>query len=412
MMIGDSAVNANNSSSTPRGSTAVGQQTGVALITVLLVVFLATVAATSLASLQQLTIRRSTLFQHQQQARLYTLGAEEWAIAILRRDLEDNQIDHLAEDWATLPPALPIQGGAITGRIADLQGRFNINNLLPTCSTRAGADSTGEENEENTSADDADNDADLDPDDPLAAEDENGDGDLLDPQDPFAPEDEAMDSVDGEAPLNPSIDGQQGKLLLGLLEFLDIDANDATVILQSIADWLDSDLEPRFPDGAEDSEYVGRTPPYLAAHRCLSSVSELRLIKGIDAEVYAKLAPHVTALPTATALNVNTLQAPILAALSRAWSNQPMSLEEAEARLEDVPANGYRNVSAFLDAHGFVVQTPEQLLTVNSDYFAIAVDAQVGDGRAQLHSILQRSGAGKSRVLMQSFSNDSGALAP
>ncbi len=106
------------------------RQTGVALITVLLVVFLATIAATALSSVQQLTLRRSTLHLHLHQARLYTLGAEQWAMSILQRDRRDNDTDHLGEDWASLPPALPVEGGSISGHLEDLQGRFHLNNLI------------------------------------------------------------------------------------------------------------------------------------------------------------------------------------------------------------------------------------------------------------------------------------------
>jgi general secretion pathway protein K len=43
----------------------------------------------------------------------------------------DSQTDHLAEIWATELPGLPIEGGGeVFGSIVDLQGRFNINNLV------------------------------------------------------------------------------------------------------------------------------------------------------------------------------------------------------------------------------------------------------------------------------------------
>src|SRR5690606_30105713 len=40
------------------------------------------------------------------------------------------EYDHLGEDWATALQPLPIEGGTIAGRLEDLQGRFNLNNLL------------------------------------------------------------------------------------------------------------------------------------------------------------------------------------------------------------------------------------------------------------------------------------------
>jgi general secretion pathway protein K len=105
------------------------RQAGVALITVLLIVFLASIAAVSLAAMQQLAIRRSGALLHQQQARLYTLGLEQAAMLILIRDRQNTKTDHPGEEWANLPLTLPIDGGVLTGRIRDMQGCFNLNNL-------------------------------------------------------------------------------------------------------------------------------------------------------------------------------------------------------------------------------------------------------------------------------------------
>ena len=106
-------------------------QTGVALITVLLIVFLASVTATSLAALQQIAIRRSTVLQHQQQARLYTLAIEQWAVLVLARDSQQNETDHLHEEWANASSALPVTEGVLSAQLRDLQGCFNLNNLWP-----------------------------------------------------------------------------------------------------------------------------------------------------------------------------------------------------------------------------------------------------------------------------------------
>jgi general secretion pathway protein K len=362
---------------------------GVALITVLLVVFIISVAATSLASLQQQTIRRSTLFQHQIQARLYTLGAEHWAAAVLRRDLSNSETDYLGEDWASLPPTLPIQGGALQGRIEDLQGRFNLNNLFSEYPSPDPESQNADAEENDVAEDDSENEENLNPDDPQAPLYNN-----------------TEDSVCGEG-LNQDIDQQQCKILERLMEVLEIDSARIGPMLKSIADWLDKDSEPRFPDGAEDSEYVGLTPPYLTANRPFTSVSELRLIKDMDAEVYRKLAPYLTALPAKTPINVNTLTPPLLVALN----DRSMSLEEAQTRLENPPDEGYKNPQAFLDAQSITTINPE-LLSVTSQYFLVQVEARVGEGRATLESVLQRESENKTRILMQSFGNDEGTLSP
>ncbi len=104
-------------------------QCGVALITALLVVAIAATAATALARQQQLTIQRSGNVLNAEQAWLYALGAEAFARQVLRRDAEEGDVDHPGEGWATLVPPTAIDGGDLFGRLEDLGGRFNLNNL-------------------------------------------------------------------------------------------------------------------------------------------------------------------------------------------------------------------------------------------------------------------------------------------
>ncbi len=106
------------------------QEKGVALITVMLILALATILAVSMSSRQQLDIHRSANVFNFEQAYQYELGAESWAKQILIRDQKDNEIDSFDDDWATVLPLLPIEGGQMKGQIEDLQARFNINNLV------------------------------------------------------------------------------------------------------------------------------------------------------------------------------------------------------------------------------------------------------------------------------------------
>jgi general secretion pathway protein K len=64
------------------------------------------------------------------QAVQVALGAESWVVGILHQDLQESDIDHLGEIWAIQLPGFPIEGGDVTGTIIDLQGRFNVNNLI------------------------------------------------------------------------------------------------------------------------------------------------------------------------------------------------------------------------------------------------------------------------------------------
>lgn len=106
------------------------RQRGVALILAIVMVALATVLATRIASRAALDVRRTTGLAALDQGWEVALGAEAWAAQILLEDTQQSQRDHLAEAWATPLPRLPIDGGSIVGGLEDMQGRFNINNLV------------------------------------------------------------------------------------------------------------------------------------------------------------------------------------------------------------------------------------------------------------------------------------------
>jgi len=111
-------------------ATVQARQKGIALLTVLLVVVLATIAAVGMTSRQQIDIRRTENILRNDQIYLYLLGAEDWAKQILAQDSKDNSTDTLDDNWATILPPMPIEGGTVSGTIEDMQGRFNVNSLL------------------------------------------------------------------------------------------------------------------------------------------------------------------------------------------------------------------------------------------------------------------------------------------
>jgi len=389
------------------------RQRGVALITVLLIVFMASVAAASLMTLQGYTLHRSTLLLNQQQARLYTLGAEQWAISLLKRDLrndleQNERVDTLQEDWATIPPSLPVEGGSISGRIEDLQGRFNLNNLLRT-KKQPGADAKANSNKPNLpKARRAEQKSALNKEAPLEKEPQDAEEDTAAEEEDNADKgdnnadkekdkaDEKKDDTDKASTERKTINKKQFQVLQRLLELLELDP----ALADAIADWIDADKEKR-SNGAEDSDYEGLDPPYVAANQPLMSVTELRLIKGIDAATYNKLAPYVCVLPPGTALNVNTASPVVLAAL-----NEDLNIEQFKKSAEEAKES-YKDINEFIEATKLAGRTGPMLnLAVNTQHFLIEVEARVGEGRAVLHSVVERSEDGNIKVLFRSFGSD------
>lgn len=118
----------------PKQPLAQSKQQGVALLTVLLVVAMATVLAVAMVKAQQALLQRSSSVFSQDQAYLYTLGAESIAKSVLQDDKEKDQNkttpqDSLNESWAKKTPPFPVDGGMVQAHIDDLQGRFNLNDL-------------------------------------------------------------------------------------------------------------------------------------------------------------------------------------------------------------------------------------------------------------------------------------------
>ena len=106
-------------------------QRGIALITALIIVSIVVNVAVWLIYRQQIDIRQTANVLHLEQAYQYADAIEAWASAVLVRDFQKNKdVDSLDEDWASVLPQIPIKGGSLKAQLKDLQGRFNINNLL------------------------------------------------------------------------------------------------------------------------------------------------------------------------------------------------------------------------------------------------------------------------------------------
>ncbi|MEO8443424.1 MAG: type II secretion system minor pseudopilin GspK [Gammaproteobacteria bacterium] len=232
------------------------RQAGIAALTAILVVAIATVLAVNLLWQSSVDLRRTETLLLQDQARQYDLGGEEFAKFGLAQDFRDDGAggsDTLRESWAK-PLAFDVEAGKLEGYLQDQQGRFNLNGLI-------GADGK-----------------------PVAA-----------------------------------VTEQYERLLLLLPLERPLDPGTARALVEATVDWLDPDQSPLL-DGAEDDHYTSLTPPYRPANFWFTSTSELLAVKGYTAEIFVALQPHVAALPMLSSLapwnlNVNTATPLVLASL-------------------------------------------------------------------------------------------------
>lgn len=107
---------------------------GVALITAMLITAITGSLAAGLAWDNALDVRRTMVLLFHEQGMQVAMGAESWIQNILRDDGIDSTTDHLGELWASELPGLPVDNdsvqGAVAGKIEDLNGRLNVNNLI------------------------------------------------------------------------------------------------------------------------------------------------------------------------------------------------------------------------------------------------------------------------------------------
>ena len=112
------------------------QQSGVALITAILVLALSVIAATSISSDHQLFMRRAENSVFGSKTWTYQHAAENWAKAVLRRDIlaaESSAVDvldHASEDWGVALTYTSLPAAMISAHLSDEQAKLNINNLL------------------------------------------------------------------------------------------------------------------------------------------------------------------------------------------------------------------------------------------------------------------------------------------
>ncbi|EED34763.1 general secretion pathway protein K [Luminiphilus syltensis NOR5-1B] len=286
----------------------------------------------------------------QEQAWQYLRAAEDLAKIALRLDTRndvgsDRATDHLQEIWATETANYPLaEGGWLRGSIEDLQGRFNLNGLVEARSDGAtdGPDSNVRQGEDRLTA-----------------------------------------------------HQRQFVRLLLALEIPDMDEGQALKLVDSIADFIDTDDAPR-PLGAERDAYQRKNPPYRPANRTLTSVTELRAVIGMNDDIYQALAPYVTVWPErGGALNVLTAPATVLRSLNTETTLQPLTALDGEALVRGRTDGEWQSLDeltteTLLEAYGIDNVAGE--LGERSNWFLLTARVEIADTEQRLYSVIERDG--------------------
>lgn len=198
---------------------------------------------------------------------------------------------------------------------------------------------------------------------------------------------------------------QWGAIFRELLVAVGVDPN----LLNSVEGWLGT-----ASTATDANYYLGLAVPYRPRNGLFAHVSELRLVRGVTADVYTRLAPYVCALPAGTSININTASVPVLRGLG---------LPEASA--EKFWNNGqanYQNLQAFQDAATQVGATSasQALMTLTSTYFLARGQITLDDIPFTFYSVISTGAGGTGnavgsngiRVIERSRGSDDALVAP
>jgi general secretion pathway protein K len=170
-----------------------------------------------------------------------------------------------------------------------------------------------------------------------------------------------------------------------------------------LADWLDTDTVETFPDGAEDGVYISQVPPYRTANGPITTTSELMALPGFTLEDYARIRPHVAALPVGSRINVCTATPLVLAALV----NGGTDFGDAEALARNRQEGCFptlEDLKATLGADQFQVLQDSVAETTN--WFRLLTTVSIGTSQLTLYSLLERNNAGGVRTVLRSIGTE------
>ena len=187
----------------------------------------------------------------------------------------------------------------------------------------------------------------------------------------------------------------KGKFVL-LLQALGLDR----AIADNVAAWMNPDPGAGTTD-VDEAYYLGRPVPYRAAQREFTHVSELRLVKAVDGDTYAKLAPYVSALPAGSTINVNTASVPVLMTL-----NRNMTEELAQSLWQQGQAR-YKDLKALTQAQPLLggIENPG-CYGVTSSYFLARGDVTLDGLPFTFYSVIERREGGGIKVIRRSRGGD------
>lgn len=332
------------------------KQTGVAIITALLIVTIAATVSITISTQLQLDVRRTGNLIALDQANIYASFIENFTQEKLENPDDFDDLMTTLRELGKFEATYPVENGTVIGEITDLNSCINLNSLIAS-------------------------------------------------------------SSDSETPaINP--------LTQARLERLFVNNDIPKSMVAAIIDWIDTDSNTtNAPDGGEDGYYLNLEQPYYTANQPLTSITELRLIKGAENSqdnpsytTYNNILALAEAFrdstdngPSLCAFNINNGSPPLIN-VNTASKDVLLSLSPTmtTAIADDVIACRGKKGAEFTNIDDFtscsnvstiIKVTDRGQLTFTSDYFLLKTKVSIGGAKKITYSIIFRDSAGKTEII-------------
>ncbi len=356
------------------------------MLVAILLVALGTIIAATVAYESAMSARRGSATLSFDEALLVGEGAEALAAYGLKTFMDNNTKPgasgtvgdiYPSQPWAQpVGPLEVVPGVTLEASLEDMQGRFNLNWLVNNTATGT-----------------------------------NG-GTIQNPvtNTGLGGNNTANGGVTGTGLTPPGPNPGATKAFTKLLELVQVDPKWTDMIV----DWIDTDNQPQ-NQGAEDSAYLGQNPPYLAANRYITSITELLALPGFGRDNFMKLAPYISALPPGSQLNICTAPAQVLDAFSSTQTNFSNDAQ-GFAKTRDAAQGCFPDKNTYTtqilssaDLQGLPATTSggAGFFVTSSSYFRLSSLITIGTTEYNLYSLLFVDQQGHyAHPLQRSFSPD------
>jgi general secretion pathway protein K len=162
-------------------------------------------------------------------------------------------------------------------------------------------------------------------------------------------------------------------------------------IIDSLADWIDADDEPRIYGAEYRDYYQSLAKPYEAKNAYVSSIDELFMVKGYVLDVVDALRPYISAYNDDGLININTAPREVLMSLS-----DDITGPLADNIITHRRAGSFTDRSDLPGVPGFETIGIAVLdkIVVESSVFRVYSKATVGDAVRTVEAVVRPGGGG------------------